>query len=145
MKLCPITAQNKDALLKLEVEDAQKSFIESVAECLDEADGDARWHPLGLYERQTPVGFAMYGDFGGAGEGVWLDRLLIDRRFQGRGYGRRAVALLLDTLRQTYGEVPVYLSVYEDNARAIRLYKSFGFRMNGEIDSKGEKVMERRL
>ena len=26
---------------------------------------------------------------------LWLDRLLIDRRFQGRGYGRAALAALL--------------------------------------------------
>ena len=36
---------------------------------------------------------------------LWLDRLLIDRRFQGRGYGRAALAALLDQSYWVVGSV----------------------------------------
>lgn len=67
---------------------------------------------------------------------------MIDKRYQGRGYGRQAILGLLDRLRGEYGGCAVYLSVYEENARAIRLYQQIGFRFNGKIDDKGEKIMK---
>ena len=35
----------------------------------------------------------------------------------------------------------IYLSVYEENHVAISLYQSYGFKFNGELDTKGEKIM----
>ncbi|HEL3620841.1 TPA: spermidine acetyltransferase, partial [Clostridioides difficile] len=35
----------------------------------------------------------------------------------------------------------LYLSIFEDNKMAIKLYKDFGFEFNGELDYGGEKVM----
>ena len=72
---------------------------------------------------------------------LWLDRLLIDRAYQGRGYGAGAVAALLERLPKEYGKDRVFLSVYDDNQGAIRLYEKLGFAFNGELDTKGERVM----
>ena len=60
---------------------------------------------------------------------LWLDRLLIDRRFQGRGYGRAALAALLERLEREYHKKRIYLSVVEANRPAAALYESFGFRL----------------
>ena len=72
---------------------------------------------------------------------LWLDRLLIDRRFQGRGYGRAALAALLERLEREYHKKRIYLSVVEANRPAAALYESFGFRFTGERDTHGERVM----
>lgn len=40
-----------------------------------------------------------------------------------------------------YPNTDIYLSVYEENKTAVSLYKLFGFEFNGELDTKGEKVM----
>ena len=102
LSVTPITSQNRREALSLRVAAGQEGFIESVSQCLSEADENPVWHPLGIYDRGTMVGFSMYGFFPmeSAPEGrLWLDRLLIDRRFQGRGYGRAALAALLERLR----------------------------------------------
>ena len=39
------------------------------------------------------------------------------------------------------GKDRVFLSVYDDNQGAIRLYEKLGFAFNGELDTKGERVM----
>ena len=98
---------------------------------------------VGIYDGPTVVGFAMYGCFAQPEpEGqLWLDRLLIDRAYQGRGYGAGAVAALLERLPKEYGKDRVFLSVYDDNQGAIRLYEKLGFAFNGELDTKGERVM----
>ena len=87
----------------------------------------------------------MYGYLPFLGEGqLWFDRLLIDKQYQHKGYGRAAVAALLKRLQQEYPSCScVYLSVYEDNTAAIRLYRQAGFSFNGEYDTKGERIMVR--
>ena len=134
--------ENEEALLALSLYPNQEHFIETVRECLDEAKDEARWVPVGIYDGETLVGFAMYGYFSDETESVWMDRLLIDKAYQGRGYGKEAVRLLLEVLKESYPADKIFLSVYEDNPVAISLYKKMGFFFNGALDTKGEKVME---
>ena len=72
----------------------------------------------------------------------WLDRFLIDQRFQGQGYGKAACRLLMLMLIEKYQTNKLYLSVYDTNSSAIRLYQQLGFVFNGELDTNGERVME---
>ena len=117
--------------------------MESVAQCLAEAAELDWWRPVGIYDGDTAVGFAMYGLFIDEEPGgrVWLDRLLIDARFQGRGYGSAALSGLLARIRDEYHPQRVYLSVVKGNSAATALYRKFGFRFNGEKDIHGEDVM----
>ena len=72
---------------------------------------------------------------------VWMDRLLIDKRFQHKGYGKAAMQLLLEQLKAEYGDQPVYLSVVPGNDTARKLYASLGFLELKEKDVHGESVM----
>lgn len=138
----PVNHKNRRAVESLTVFSEQAGFIESVSECLQEADELKLWRPVGIYDGDTLIGFAMYGYFPEPVPGrLWLDRLLIDKKYQGKGYGKQAVLALLDRLHTEYSSNAVYLSVYEDNPHAIRLYQQIGFRFNGEYDTKGESVM----
>ena len=139
----PITSENRVQAEALEILPAQDGFVEPVAACLEEADRRKCWRPVGIYDGQTLVGFAMYGffweylPFGR----LWLDRLLIDRRDQGKGYGRLAGEGLLSNLWREYGKKKVYLRAFAENQQAIELYRSLGFRFNGQHDIHGEDVM----
>lgn len=118
-------------------------YIESVPECLAEADTDDAWKAVGIYDGRMLVGFAMYGYFcSPQSEGqVWLDRILIDKTYQGKGYGKASVRALLKKLCREYGCHKIYLSVYDVNKPAIGLYHKAGFHFNGELDTKGERIM----
>lgn len=139
----PITSENRTQIEKLQILPEQNGFVESVHDCLDEASKRECWRPVGIYDGDTLVGFAMYGffwqyyPFGR----VWLDRLLIDYRYQKMGYGRAALSGLLERLHREYRRKKVYLSVVDGNNNAIHLYQEMGFRFNGELDIHGEKVM----
>ena len=63
LMLRPLTPQNRKALLALRVAKQQENFIESVEQCLTEAKADERWQPIGIYDGDQPVGFAMTGFF----------------------------------------------------------------------------------
>ena len=144
LRLEPVTQENRLAVLSLRAGTGQEGFVETVSACLDEAAQRADWRPVAIYDGTAVVGFAMYGyfwEYPPAGR-VWLDRLLIDQRYQGQGYGKAAFTALLHRL---YAEYPhrrkIYLSVIEANVPAICLYSQFGFQFTGELDTHGEKVM----
>ena len=137
-----VNDENRKEVEGLTVFSEQVGFIESVSECLQEADEIELWRPVGIYDSDTLIGFAMYGYFPEPAPGqLWLDRLLIDKKYQGKGYGKQAVLSLLDILRTEYQSDTVYLSVYENNPHAIRLYQQIGFQFNGKYDTKGERIM----
>ena len=137
-----VNSRNRAEVEHLEVFAEQSGFIESVTQCLQEADQLELWRPVGIYDRSMLIGFAMYGYFPEPAPGqVWLDRLLIDKKYQGKGYGKRVVLALLDRLRTEYSCDTIYLSVYETNSHAIHLYQQIGFHFNGEYDTNGEHVM----
>jgi diamine N-acetyltransferase len=138
-----VNDENRKEIESLSLFSEQVGFIESVSECLQEADELDIWRPVGIYDGEMLIGFAMYGYFPEPVPGqLWLDRLLIDKKYQGRGYGRQAALSLLDRLRLEYQSDTVYLSVYKNNPHAIQLYQQIGFHFNGEHDTKGEHIME---
>lgn len=143
IRIEPITEKNQDKVLQLETAKGQQGFVESVAECLAEARETKAWRPVAIYDEGEVVGFAMYGYLY---RRIWFDRLLIDQRFQGRGYGKAAAEILLTRLQEEYPQrEAIYLSVVEGNDRAEKLYRDLGFTFNGERDTKGEYVMVKNI
>lgn len=143
----PVTKGNRAQVLALAVAEEQKGFVETPAQCLEEASRLGLWRPVALCTGGEIVGFAMYGRFPREGTHgrVWLDRLLIDRRHQGKGYGAAAVDILCRRLQKEYACDRVFLSCYPHNKAAIALYEKKGFCFNGEKDINGEDVMVRQL
>ena len=139
-----ITVENKQQALQLKVATTQQDYVETVEECLSEAREDTRYMPVGLYDNNTMVGFAMYGRFVEDNvERIWFDRYLIDEHYQGKGYGKYFMQQVLAFLTEKYHCQKIYLSVYDNNTFAIHLYEKMGFHFNGELDIHGEKVMVR--
>lgn len=139
----PVDHKNRKEVESLQIFPAQAGWIETTSDCMQEADELNQWRPVGIYDGDLLIGFAMYGFFPEPSPGrLWLDRLLIDKKYQGKGYGKQAAIALLDRLHSEYTSNKVYLSVYENNFNAIQLYQQVGFRFNGEYDTKGEHMME---
>ncbi|WP_040287083.1 GNAT family N-acetyltransferase [Sporosarcina koreensis] len=138
----PVDATNREDVLGLTVHPGQQGFIETPAACLQDAADYPEFRPVGLYADEVLVGFAMYGALrdSAGGRNVWMDRLLIDAQYQGEGLGRSFTRLLLERLEQEYGRQPIYLSVFEENLGARRLYESFGFEFIHEYDADGEWI-----
>lgn len=140
-----VTASNYREILQLQVAASQKNYIETPYECLEDATEWKQFRPVGLWAGELLVGFAMYGFFEMEGEAgrLWIDRLLIDERYQGNGYGKKFMILLMQSVLNQYGQQPIYLSVYPDNERAIGLYQTLGFTFTGEMDVNGERLMKK--
>jgi len=149
-----VNGRNVWELLRLRVAEAQQGFVApndaSIIEAYVALAGGGHAFPFGIYEGDAPVGFLMVG-FGTdeswenppaiAENNYNLWRLMIDERYQRRGYGREALRLALDFIRtRPCGPAEYcFLSYEPENAAARALYSSFGFRENGEMD--GDEVV----
>lgn len=141
-----ITLENRRAIFNLVVSEDQRCYVasnlSSVASCYILATNGGQPFPFAIYADEQPVGFVMlaYGITGydepSIAEGNYcIMRLMIDKQYQNRGYGREAMRKILEFIR-TFPAGPArycWIPYKPDNVSAKKLYESFGFRDNGEI------------
>lgn len=141
-----ITLENRRAMFNLEVTEEQRRFVasnlSSVASCYVLATNGGHPFPFVIYADELPVGFVMlaYGITGYeepyfAENNYCIMRLMFDKQYQNKGYGREAMKKILEFIR-TFPAGPAnycWIPYKPENIAAKKLYESFGFRENGEI------------
>lgn len=154
-----ITWDNCDAIMNLHVAKEQRDFVASNKDSFVDGfvriiDEGKKVFPFGIYLGKKPVGFIMITydvgeDNGEEPSAEWflrnsyfIWRFMIDRRYQGNGYGRRAMELALDFIRKfPAGEAKYcWLSYEPKNEVARKLYASFGFEEHPEQYEEGEEM-----
>ncbi|SET57095.1 diamine N-acetyltransferase [Oceanobacillus limi] len=70
----------------------------------------------------------------------WIERFMIDKKFQNKGYGRTSLQKFFDYFSNKFGNVDLRISTEPENELAIRLYESVGFVKTGEVAA-GEIVL----
>lgn len=128
------------AVLRLKVADHQAQFVAPNAYSLAEAYLEPNAWPRAIYADETPVGFLMLLDEPEQ-QSYYLWRYMIDARYQGRGFGRQALALLIEHVKTRPGATHLRLSYVPDiEGNPEPFYRKLGFQPTGEIDG-GEVVM----
>ena len=146
--LRPLTEENRPALEALRVATAQRAFASSVTDSLAEAERYADANPLvfGLYDRETPVGFVMIADEVDDPDYIahFLWKLLIDERFQRRGFGTAALDFVAAYFRSK-GVPTMWTSAGEGEGSPIPFYERYGFVRDGvhEDDDGSREIMLR--
>lgn len=154
LSLQHIDGRNVWDILKLKVSKEQQGYVAgndvSLIEAYISKTENGQIFPFGIYKDDVPVGFLMIG-FGT--DSSWDDapaiaqnnydlrRLMIDIKYQGRGYGKEALNLALEFIRTfPCGRAEYcWLSYEPENKVARDLYRSFGFVETGEKD--GEELI----
>ena len=138
--LKPVTAENWRALIKLKVREDQNGFVASnlysIAEAQFGFEDEGHWdfYPFGAYVDDEPVGFVMYCfNFNHSRFQAFIMRLMVDERFQGKGYGRAIMQQVLDAFRANEQVKNVGISYEPHNEGARKLYASLGFVEPGEM------------
>ncbi len=72
----------------------------------------------------------------------WLCYFLLDRRQQGKGYGKNALRLILAYLSKREGCRRIRLQVTPGNDTARGLYERVGFDETGRLASDGDTILE---
>jgi diamine N-acetyltransferase len=138
VELREVTAETVREICALQVAPSQRGFVAPNAVSIAEASySPAAWFRA-IYADDVPVGFAMLSiDPGEAGYFLW--RFMIADGFQGRGYGRAALALLTDHVRSLPGATHLVTSWVPEPGGPEPFYRAVGFEPTGEVDD-GEVV-----
>lgn len=132
-----VTQENWRSVARLEVAEDQRHFVAPNVYSLAEAAYDPGLTPVAVYAGETLVGFALYthepfpGDWtftrtSYQGE-LGILRLMVDKQYQGKGYGRQAMQILIEQMRQLPGGHAIILNFAPANEGARRLYERLGF------------------
>lgn len=93
-----VTAETVRAVCRLEVAESQKGFVAPNAVSIAQAYFEPKAWFRAIYADETPVGFAMVYDDPEAGE-YYLWRFMVAAHYQGLGFGRRGLALVIAYVR----------------------------------------------
>ena len=163
--LRPITRKNEDDIMLMKADPKlvapnMVSMAQAFAYTMDNGKP-----PIvhAIYHEETPVGFVMvdYLDAAASIEDAdeinnngepyyYLWRLMIDEKYQNKGYGRAAMALVIDEVKTLpLGEAKAFYTsvVMEDvNPVGANFYLSLGFKKTGEVlDPGGENEQVMRM
>ncbi|GIV96850.1 MAG: N-acetyltransferase [Herpetosiphonaceae bacterium] len=135
-----VTKQTVRTVCNLKVAPQQEQFVAPNAVSIAEAyfEPDAAWFRA-IYADETPIGFLMLHD-NPVSQEYYLWRFMIDAQFQGYGFGRQALELLIAHVRNRPGAKALYTSCVPGDGSPCPFYEKMGFVYTGDVDD-GELVM----
>ena len=136
MRLISVTEDNWMDVASLSVKEEQKKYVAPAIGILARGyvyrDCNAKIY---AFENDgVIVGTALVREFTDEPLGYDLQQFMIDEKYQGKGYGSRALELILDELRKEGRYDHVELCGKKADTEAIRLYGKYGFADSGYVD-----------
>jgi diamine N-acetyltransferase len=138
--LRPADRSNWRTMLRLQLKPEQQAFVSppawSLARCQVRFFGDEFEHlPHLIYVDENAVGYSTTACNPVSDYDYWIDDIMIDAAYQGRGYGRAAVIETIRTILRRYRRCrAVQLTCFRANHNAAGLYISVGFVKTGLDD-----------
>ena len=141
--LVEVTGETVRSICRLEVGPDQLHFVAPNAVSFAEALFEPKAWYRAIHADGVLVGFLMlYDDPDEPARFLW--RFMIDARHQGKGYGAKAIELLVAHVRARPGAVELKTSWVPGPGSPEGFYRRLGFEPTGEIDD-GEVVARRVL
>ncbi len=138
IELREITMANFYECINLKLKKEQENFVASNTYSLAEAKADNVSIPLAIYHNDKMIGFTMFW-FDEKNEMGWIDRLMIDEKYQKNGFGKETMIEVIRILKENEKCKKIRTSFGLKNEAAGKLYDSLGFVKTGEL-SDGEVV-----
>jgi len=138
VELVAVTSETVRAICRLDVAVDQRRFVAPNAVSFAEALFEPKAWYRAIHADGVPVGFLML--FDDPGEPLYfLWRFMIDTPHQGKGYGAKAIELLVAQVRARPGAIELKTSWVPGPGSPEGFYRRLGFEPTGEIDD-GEIV-----
>jgi diamine N-acetyltransferase len=147
VELREVTKDTVSSVCKLDAGDGGKQVAPNSVSIAQAYFSPEAWFRA-IHAGDTLVGFVMLYDHtlveAPEEREFFLWRLMIDHRYQGKGYGHAAVERLVEHVRTRPAAERLLVSHVKGADRLSRFYQSLGFRYTGKEDE-GELVMVRDL
>lgn len=137
VRVVKLTEELQPKVLSIRAYEDQNRFFPDIESSLELALRYRNAQPLAVLTGETVCGFALYGiDYETKKWKVF--RLVIDKEFQNKGVGTRAMTLILEMLRNEHNATEILLVVDDENAIAQNLYEKLGFT---RYDTREDKLL----
>lgn len=143
VSLREINADTVRIICDLSVREDQRRFVAPNAVSIAQAYFSEHAWFRAIYAGETPVGFLMLEDRPDKPE-YYLWRFMIDARYQGMGFGREALSLLIAHVKTRPRATELLTSVEQAEGGPQGFYEGMGFELTGEWEE-GEALMRLRL
>jgi len=142
INLQKITSKNCWEICELKADERfvatnEQSMVEAYAYYVENGEGPLAY---GIYDDATPVGFIMaeycHDEKDNDGKPFYyLWRMMIDNSHQGKGYGKAALTLLIQEIKESpKGKIEkLFTSVVPGDDGPTGFYEKFGFVKTGEM------------
>lgn len=142
VKLRDVNQGNWRDCISLEMSEEQNSFVAPNLFTVAEWNFEKHYILKAICLNDKVIGMLAYcrDDEDGIENLYWLFRLMIDSKFQGAGYGKNAVALVIAEMR-ALNAAEIRTMHHPSNVLAQRLYKGLGFQPIG-IDDDGDILLK---
>ena len=134
-----VDQQNVRDVCELRVSPAQERHVAPNGVTIAESAYEPNAWLRAIYAGDEPVGLLGLVADTEAPE-YWLARLMIAGQHQGRGYGRDAMALLVEHVRTLPGARELQTSCVPDDDGPLDFYRGLGFEQTGDVHA-GELVL----
>ena len=136
IELVEVNEANWMEIAALSVDEEQKGFLDSPLGILARgyvyrAD---RARVIGIKEGTRMIGVALVKDLDEEPACYDLQQFMIDRRYQGRGFGTEALRRILAGLAEERKYGCAEVCVKREAAAALRVYEKLGFKDTGYVD-----------
>jgi diamine N-acetyltransferase len=139
VSLREVTKETVREICKLSVAEHQKKFVAPNAISVAQAHFEPKAWFRAVYAGETPVGYVMLFDNPDEPE-YYLWRYMMDARYQGMGFGRQALDLVIAYVKTRPGAKELLTSCVPGEGSPCPFYEKLGFVFTGEEDD-GELVM----
>lgn len=139
IELCEITGETVREICNLSVRDDQRGFVAPNAVSIAQAYFSEHAWFRAIHADGIPVGFVMLEDQPEKPE-YYLWRFMIDARYQGMSFGRRAMELIIEHVKGRPNATEFLTSCVQEKGGPQPFYEKLGFEFTGDYEE-GEAVL----
>ncbi|MEG3309145.1 GNAT family N-acetyltransferase [Streptococcus suis] len=132
IELREISDENFHDCLHIDSGISKEDYVDSVEFSLAEAWSLRPFsHPKAIYNEGELIGYVSLYCKDRNGE---IINFLIDKKYQGKGFGRKAAEVCIDYLKTEYSLAQISLPVHEKHLEARKFWKKLGFQESNNIE-----------
>jgi diamine N-acetyltransferase len=125
IQLKELDRDNWEECTKLEILEEQNEYMPSNLYSIAQSKFMNNMYVWAIYKDDYMVGFTscILDDDGDMN----VARLMIDKKYQGKGYGKLALTEVMTWIKRNFDNEQVWVSIHPKNSIGIKLYVGLGF------------------
>ncbi|GLB61670.1 GNAT family N-acetyltransferase [Cytobacillus sp. NCCP-133] len=143
VRIGAVTADNWYDCCLLELAEDQKVYMEPNAVSIAQSKFETTLKPYAIYLGDKAVGFLMYNTVQEELDGYWIYRIMVDKKYQGKGIGKKATELMIARMAKLPEAKNIVIGYSPENLEAHNLYASLGFKDHGDRFGKEMAVVKK--